>query len=208
MADKSSMADKAFSSGKVHDTLKNKATPDEVATHMKHEASRARFRIISLVALLIGILILAYYFYHGWWSSNVRQAYVGDKVSITFAACPGVIQEVIYNDPTDKKDSKYIKQMQYASITAALCDLPMPESNLGKFSTWVTNAGSDWRSLGDAFCGSVSAALGDGTRECTATPTATSLCSAIQTRSAVKTTVLQTRPLTFSRTIALAASSA
>ena len=161
------MADKAFSSGKVHDTLKNKATPDEVATHMKHEASRARFRIISLIALLIGILIMAYYLFNGWWSSNVREAYVGDKVSITFAACPGVIQEVIYNDPT-KSDKNYEAQMEYASVTAYLCDLPMDEDILGKRSTWVTNAGSDWRSKGDAFCGSVSAALGDGERECTA----------------------------------------
>lgn len=132
-----------------------------------HARTKHLLGIISLVALLIGVIIFFMIFNHNVYKTYVRTPVKGDKVQMIFLGCPAVLQAALYN----KDGSNNFNNQKLGLVTGPFCDLPMDPTSYATNSTWYTNGGADWTTDGEGnlnnnLCNSISAALGGADRTC------------------------------------------
>ena len=150
----------SYSSPEAKAQLLN-ATPEDLGKELSVRVRTSWLRAISLIAVAVGVVLLAIFLYGNVYNTYYREPRKGDFVRMRFLASPAYLQHVVYNQPQPLSADV----AEVASQTVFFCDLPMQPEDLGKRTSWLDVAGTNWNQ-NDKLCQSVSTSAGVGVDEC------------------------------------------
>lgn len=118
--------------------------------------------IIAGLVVLAAVGVSLFYGYRAWYLPNKPLA-AGDLVQVRFRACPAVLTRAAFG--ASGGESHY--DPSYATVSLRFCDMPDLAHLQGSRSTWIVDAGFNWRAS-ESVCSQLAAALDGEAMTCSA----------------------------------------